>query len=62
MIPHDQIQPDEYLNQIANFYRSSRCSNDLPSGYDSQKKRTGKWPIEIVDLPMTNGGSFHRFL
>jgi len=42
MIPHDQIQPDEYLNQIANFYRSSRCSNDLPSGYDSQKKRTGK--------------------
>ena len=33
---------------------------DLPSGY--VKNSYWKWPIEIVDLPIKNGGSFHSYV
>jgi hypothetical protein len=35
MIPHDQIQPDEYLKKLPTS--TDRCSNDLPSGKQTEK-------------------------
>ena len=36
------------------------CCKGVPSG--NWLHSYEKWPIEIVDLPIKNGGSFHRFL
>ena len=36
------------------------CCKGVPSG--NLLHSYEKWPIEIVDLPIKNGGSFHRFL